>query len=93
MKPLLLKHLDGENIGRFPVWMMRQAGRFLPKYMEIKEKSTFWDMVTTPKIAKEVSLLPLEYFPVDGIIFFSDILTLPFGMGVPITMKESIGLF
>lgn len=91
MKPLLLRHLSGESIGRFPVWMMRQAGRYLPQYRAVREKHSFWEMVSTPALAMEVSLQPLDVIPVDGVIFFSDILTLPYGMGMPVEMKESIG--
>jgi len=91
MTPLLLKHLRGESIGRFPVWMMRQAGRYLPTYRAIREKHTFWEMVTKPDVATEVSLLPLEVLPVDAVIFFSDILTLPYGFGIEVKMQESIG--
>ena len=91
MKPLLLRHLSGEAVGRFPVWMMRQAGRYLPSYRAVRERHTFWEMVTNPELAKKVSLLPLEVLPVDGIIFFSDILTLPYGMGIKVEMRESIG--
>lgn len=90
-KPLLLRHVEGENVGRFPVWMMRQAGRYLPRYRAIREKHTFWEMATTPEIAAEVSLLPLEIMPVDGIIFFADILTMPHGLGLPIEMQEAVG--
>lgn len=91
MKPFLLRHLAGEKLGRFPVWMMRQAGRYLPSYQAIRAKHSFWEMVSTPELVAEVSLLPLRELPVDGVIFFSDILTLPYGMGVEIEMKESIG--
>jgi uroporphyrinogen decarboxylase len=91
MKPHILRHLAGENLGRFPVWFMRQAGRYLPSYREVRKEHSFWEMVTTPELAAKVSLLPLEALPVDGVIFFSDILTLPYGMGVDIEMKESIG--
>lgn len=91
MKPLLLKHLSGEPIGRNPVWLMRQAGRYLPRYQEIRAKHSFWEMVTKPEIATEVSLLPLEVLPVDAVIFFSDILSLPYGRGVNVEMRESVG--
>ena len=91
MTPVLLKHLAGEPIGRFPVWLMRQAGRYLPRYRAIRDQFSFWEMATKPEIAAEVTLLPLEEIPVDGVILFSDILTLPYGLGVPIEMKESIG--
>lgn len=89
--PALLKHLSHEPIGRFPVWLMRQAGRFLPRYQAIRKNHAFWKMVTTPQIAAEVSLLPLEVLEVDAVILFSDILTLPHGLGVSIEMKEGSG--
>ncbi len=91
MKSDLYRHLHGEKLGRFPVWMMRQAGRYLPKYLEIRKKHSFWEMATNPKLITEVSLLPLEVIDVDAIIFFADILTLPHGLGLPVQMKESIG--
>lgn len=91
MKPLMIRHLEGEAIGRFPVWMMRQAGRYLPSYRAIRAKHTFWETVTDPVLAKKVSLLPLEELPVDGVILFSDILTLPYGLGIEVEMKESVG--
>lgn len=92
MKPDMLKHLSGESIGRFPVWAMRQAGRYLPEYRAIRAKHSFWEMATQPEIAAEVSLTPLTAgLPIDGIIFFSDILTLPYGLGVPIEMQEKVG--
>ena len=89
--PLLLRHLAGENIGRFPVWMMRQAGRYLPSYREVRKQHTFWEMVSKSDVAAEVTLQPARQLPVDAAILFSDILTLPWGMGIPIEMKESIG--
>ncbi len=91
MKSDLIRHLQGEKLGRFPVWMMRQAGRYLPKYLAIREKHSFWEMATTPKLIEQVSLLPLDVIDVDAIIFFADILTLPHGLGLPVQMKESIG--
>jgi len=71
--------------------MMRQAGRYLASYQAIRQGRTFWEMATNPEIAAKVSLLPLHEFPVDAIIFFADILSLPYGMGVKIEMKESVG--
>lgn len=91
--PFLIQHLEGKSGGRFPVWMMRQAGRYLESYRKIRKDFTFWEMVTQPEVAAEVSLLPLAVLPVDAIIFFSDILTLPYGLGLPIEMRESIGPF
>lgn len=89
--PLMMRYLAGEPIGRFPVWMMRQAGRYLPSYRAIRERYSFWEMASKPEVAAEVSLLPVRELPVDAVIFFSDILTLPYGLGLPITMKESVG--
>jgi uroporphyrinogen decarboxylase len=91
MKPFLVRHLEGKNEGRFPVWMMRQAGRYLESYRAIRKEHSFWEMVTTPQLATEVSILPLKTLPVDAVIFFSDILTLPYGLGLPIEMRESVG--
>lgn len=91
MKPILIQHLEGEAIGRFPVWMMRQAGRYLPEYREIRSRHSFWEMVTLPEVAAEVSLQPIRRYPLDAVIFFSDILTLPYSLGIPIELVESIG--
>ncbi len=91
MKPLLLRHLEGEAVGHLPVWLMRQAGRYLPSYREIREKHSFWQMVETPELVVKISLLPLQVLEVDACIFFSDILTPPYGMKIPIEMKEAIG--
>ncbi len=91
MTPSLLRHLSGESIGRFPVWFMRQAGRYLPSYQAIRSKHSFWEMVTQPDVAAEVTLLPLKEFELDAAIIFSDILTPVFGMGIPIEMREGVG--
>jgi len=91
MKPLLIRHLEGEPVGHLPVWLMRQAGRYLPAYRAIREKHSFWEMVETPDLVVKVSLLPLEVLNVDACIFFSDILTPPYGMKIPIEMKEAVG--
>ncbi len=90
-KPFLIRHLEGEKLGRFPVWMMRQAGRYLSSYRELRKNHSFWEMVSSPELAAKVSLLPLEELSVDAVIFFSDILTLPYGLGLPIEMRESVG--
>lgn len=89
--PELIEHLEGKNLGRFPAWMMRQAGRYLPTYRQMRQKYSFWEMVQDPEVAKRVSLLPLDVLPVDAVIFFSDILTMPFGLNLGVEMRESVG--
>ena len=90
-KPVLLRHLAGEPTDRFPVWLMRQAGRYLPRYQKIRSDHSFWEMVQSPQLVSEITLLPLEVAPVDGLVFFSDILTWPRGAGVTIAMDEKGG--
>lgn len=89
--PFLVDYLKGNRSGRFPVWMMRQAGRYLTSYLDVRKQSSFWEMVMTPELASRVTLLPLEVLDVDALILFSDILTLPKGLGVEIEMKEALG--
>jgi uroporphyrinogen decarboxylase len=60
---------------RAPIWLMRQAGRYLPEYLEVKAKSSFLEMTRTPAIAAEITLQPLRRFPLDAAIIFSDIMT------------------
>ena len=71
---LFLRALKGEIVERPPVWMMRQAGRYQPSYMEMKERFTFEQMCKLPKIASEVAMLPINEFDFDIAILFSDIL-------------------
>jgi uroporphyrinogen decarboxylase len=91
MKPFLIKHLDGESQNRFPVWMMRQAGRYLSSYRAVRKEHSFWEMVTLPEVTTAVTLQPVEQLDVDAAILFSDILTLPFGLGLPVEMREGVG--
>ena len=70
-----LDALNLKNSGKIPVWFMRQAGRYLPEYMEIKNKSNFKTMSTTPELIKKITLQPLDRFDLDAAIIFSDILT------------------
>ncbi|MFV1958420.1 MAG: uroporphyrinogen decarboxylase family protein, partial [Planctomycetota bacterium] len=64
MKPLFLRAVRGETVERFPVWMMRQAGRYLPGYQAIRARTPFLDLCRTPDLAAEVSLEPVERFDV-----------------------------
>ncbi len=77
----------GHEVGLFPMWFMRQAGRYLPEYMEVKNNSKgFMHMALTPEIAKTITLQPVERFPdLDAAIIFSDILVIPWAMGQPLT--------
>ncbi len=81
-----------QPIDRTPVWLMRQAGRYLPEYRALRAKSTdFFAFCQTPELACEATLQPLARFPLDAAIIFSDILTVPIAMGCEIKMDEGRG--
>ncbi len=88
---LFLKALRGEQVSRPPVWMMRQAGRYLPQYLEIKAKYGFFERVQTPELACEITLQPVDIIGVDAAIIFSDILVIPQAMGMEVLMDEGKG--
>ena len=88
---LLLKALRGEEVERPPVWMMRQAGRYLPDYIKLREKYDFFTRVQTPELATEITLQPINHVGVDAAIIFSDILVVPEAMGLTYEMVESKG--
>ncbi len=88
---LLLKALKGEKVERPPVWMMRQAGRYLPDYIKLREKYDFFTRVQTPALAAEITLQPIDQVGVDAAIIFSDILVIPQAMGVKVLMEEGRG--
>lgn len=88
---LLLKALRKEKVERPPVWMMRQAGRYLPDYKKLKEKYDFFTRVQTPELSCIISLLPVNQVGVDAAIIFSDILVLPQAMGLEVIMEEGKG--
>lgn len=88
---LLIRALKQEPVERVPVWMMRQAGRYLPEYMELRAKYTFWERCKTPELACEITVQPVRRLGVDAAILFSDILVVPEAMGMDITLKENVG--
>lgn len=89
---IFIKTLLKQPVNRTPVWMMRQAGRYLPEYREIRAKAgSFLDLCTNPELACEVTLQPLERFDFDAAILFSDILTIPDAMGLGLYFSEGEG--
>ncbi|WP_413532564.1 uroporphyrinogen decarboxylase [Empedobacter brevis] len=88
---LLLKALRGEEVERPPVWMMRQAGRYLPEFIELRDKYDFFTRCQTPELAAEITVQPIRRFPLDAAIIFSDILVVPQAMGMNFEMKPGVG--
>ena len=88
---LILKALKGEQVSRPPVWMMRQAGRYLPDYIKLREKYDFFTRVQTPELACEITLQPVDQVGVDAAILFSDILVIPQAMGLTVLLEENKG--
>ena len=88
---LILRALRRETVERPPVWMMRQAGRYLPDYLKLKAKYDFFTRVQTPELATEITLQPIDQIGVDAAIIFSDILVIPQAMGVEVLMEEGKG--
>jgi uroporphyrinogen decarboxylase len=88
---LILRTLRGEKTERIPVWMMRQAGRYLPEYMVLRGKYGFFERCQTPELACQITLQPVDIVGVDAAILFSDILVVPQAMGLEVQMIESRG--
>lgn len=89
---LFLRALLKQPVERTPVWMMRQAGRYLPEYREVRAKAgSFMQLCTNPELACEVTLQPLDRFNFDAAILFSDILTIPDAMGLGLSFAEGEG--
>lgn len=89
---LFLRALLSQPVERTPVWMMRQAGRYLPEYREVRAKAgSFMQLCTNPELACEVTLQPIDRFGFDAAILFSDILTIPDAMGLGLSFAEGEG--
>ena len=88
---LFLKALNGETVTRPPVWMMRQAGRYLPDFMALKNKYDFFTRCQTPELATKITLMPIDQIGPDAAILFSDILVVLQAMQLEVVMKDNIG--
>ena len=88
---LFLRALRGESVERPPVWMMRQAGRYLPEFMKLKKKYDFFTRCRTPELASEITVQPIDRFAPDAAILFSDILVIPQAMNIEVQMKDGVG--
>lgn len=88
----MLHVLSGRSVAPAPVWLMRQAGRYLPEYRDLREKAgSFLNLVYNPELASEVTMQPIRRFGFNGAILFSDILVVPHGMGVDLKFEAGEG--
>ena len=90
-EPLLVRALRREPVERTPVWFMRQAGRSLPEYRELRQRYSFFDLAGTPELCAEVTLQPVRRHGVDAAVMFADIMTPVRGMGVDVELVEGVG--
>src|ERR671924_1751317 len=91
MPPLLVRAARREQVERTPVWFMRQAGRSLPEYRELRERWGLFDIVAQPELCAEVTLQPVRRHDVDAAVIFADIMFPVLGMGVDVELVESVG--
>lgn len=87
----VLRAARGEPVDRVPVWVMRQAGRYLPEFQEVRKEHDFFEVCQTPELACEVTMQPLRRFDLDASIIFSDILVIPQAFGMTVEMQPGVG--
>ena len=87
----ILRALRREPVDRTPVWFMRQAGRALPRYREMRADQAFFDLLRNPEAAADITALPLEYFPVDAAVLYNDLVTPFFGAGFDLELRKGVG--
>lgn len=88
---LYIRALKGETVSRPPVWMMRQAGRYLPEFRALRDKYDFFTRCQTPELASEITVQPIRRYGMDAAILFSDILVVPQAMNIEVEMKPGVG--
>ncbi|MDY6774693.1 MAG: uroporphyrinogen decarboxylase [Halobacteria archaeon] len=91
MSDLLVRAARGERTERPPVWLMRQAGRYIPEYREIRKEYSFKEAIKDPEVAERITLLPWNLFEPDGLVMFSDILTVLEPLGFEYEIKSGVG--
>ncbi len=91
MNRLLIDALHCRNLGRAPVWLMRQAGRYMPEYRALRKKHSFLEMCHNPELIAEVTKLPITAFGMDAAILFSDILVIPEAFGIGLHFEDGAG--
>src|ERR671915_2200558 len=91
MEPLLVRACRREPVERTPVWFMRQAGRSLPEYREIRKRHDLFEVCRRPELCAEVTLQPVRAHDVDAAVMFADIMLPVLGMGIDVELVEGVG--